>query len=87
MYKPWFDPATGVLLLDQYVAERPSFAAVMADGQVTDEEVAEQAERVVGLLRQLEDLLPEPTRPVATDALCELAVLYALERQRAVLHR
>ena len=80
MNRPWFDPETGALLLDEYVAEMPSFQKVIEDQVVTEREVTQQAERVVECLKNLEDSLPETTRSSATDALCELAVLYALER-------
>jgi hypothetical protein len=81
MTQPWFDPESGALLLDEYVLARPSFRKVMEDGVVTDEEVTEQAHRVVSLMRSLETMLPPEARCVATDVLCEIAVLYALERQ------
>ena len=81
MSQPWFNPETGALLFDEYVSQRPSFRKVMEDGVVTDEEVTEQAHRVLSLLRSLEETLSPEARSVATDAFCELAVLYALERQ------
>lgn len=84
MDKPWFDPQTGMLLLDEYVSAMPSFRAVMADGLVTDAEMAEQAQRTVALLRQLEALLSPEAKALATEALCQLAVLYALERTQAL---
>ena len=83
MNRPWFDPQTGVLLLDDYVSQ-PSYRKVMEDGVVTDAELAEQAERVLTLLRKLEGMLSPDARAVATDALCELAVLYAVERQSQI---
>jgi hypothetical protein len=84
--RPWFDPKTGTLLLDDYVS-RPSYRKVMEDGVVTDAELAEQAERVVSLLRSLEGMLSPEARDVATDTLCELAVLFALERQNQISAR
>lgn len=83
MNRPWFDPETGVLLLDDYVS-RPSYRKVMDDGVVTDDELSEQAHQVVGLLGKLEAMLSPEARAVATDAFCELAVLYALARQHQV---
>jgi hypothetical protein len=84
MSQPWFNAETGTLLLDEYVAQRPSFRKVMEDSVVTDEEVTEQAHRVLSLLRKLEEMLTPEARSVATDALCELAVLYALERHHHI---
>jgi hypothetical protein len=83
MDKPWFDARTGTLLLDEYVASMPSFQKVMQDGVVTDNEIAEIAHKTVALLRQLEEMLSPEAKAVATEALCQLAVLYALQRIRA----
>jgi hypothetical protein len=83
MSKPWFDPKTGILLFDQYVSEMPSFKKAVADDIVTGEELLAQAEKVTGLLQQLEGMLDEPTKTVCTTALCELAVLNALALKRA----
>jgi hypothetical protein len=80
MTKPWFDAKTGTILLDEYVTEMPSFRRIMADEVITANEVREQAERTITLLKQLEVMLAPETRQIATEALCELAVLYALHR-------
>lgn len=82
MSKPWFHPETGVLMLDQYVMEMPSFRAIYEDRVVSDEELVGQSERVVALLKQLEDELDPRLRELATSALCELAVLNALYVRR-----
>jgi hypothetical protein len=78
MDKPWFDPETGHILFDEYVAERPSFRAVTADRIVTEEEVARQAEEVIRLLRELDSKLNPELRQLSTDVFCEIAVLNAL---------
>jgi len=77
--RPWFDPSTGDLLFDDYVAELPSYQRVMADEVVTAAEMAAQEARVRNLFRALERKLPPEVRDVATEALCELAVLVELE--------
>lgn len=78
MSKPWFEADTGALLLDRYVVDMPSFQSVIADRVISEAELAEQAERVVTLLRELEAKLDPSTRDLATETLCELAVLNAL---------
>lgn len=78
MERPWFDAKTGVLCLDEYVAEMPSFKMIMADGRVTPEEMADQGQRVSDLLKKLEPLLATEAKNMVTDVLCELAVLSAL---------
>ena len=82
MARPWFDAASGDLLLDRYVMERPSYQRIVADAQVTDEELAEQAQRVSGLLGELETTLPPDARDALTEALAELAVLNELYQKR-----
>lgn len=78
MKKPWFDSQTGHILFDEYVADRPTFQAITRDKIVTEEELAEQAMRVVSLLRRLESELQPAVRDLATDVFCELAVLHSL---------
>jgi hypothetical protein len=82
MNKPWFDPKTGILMFDQYVAVMPSFKKVMEDNTVTSEEFLAQAEKVTGLLKQLEGMLTPEAHTVCTAALCELSVLNALMHLR-----
>ncbi|OQZ00599.1 MAG: hypothetical protein B6D35_06025 [Candidatus Brocadia sp. UTAMX2] len=82
MNKPWFDPKTGVLLLDEYVAEMPSFKKIMADNIVTDEEITEHVQNVVSLLKQLETSLTPELKNLTTKALCELVVLYVLQQKQ-----
>ena len=81
--KPWFDPQTGFLLLDEYVAEMPSYKKIMAHGVVTDEELTEEARRVTALLKRLEAALPPEVKALATETLCELAVLHSLQQHHA----
>jgi hypothetical protein len=60
------------------VVERPSYRKIVQDRVVTPAEFQEQAQQVAALFRQLEGLLSPEAKAVATDALCELAVLNAL---------
>ena len=83
MSKPWFDARTGTLLLDDYVAAEPYFQKILADGAVTDSELAEQTQRTETLLRKLEAMLPAEVKDVATDTLCALMALYILDRVQA----
>jgi hypothetical protein len=82
MAKPWFDAETGVLKLDEYVAEMPSYKKIMEDQVVSDQELDGQFERVTDLLKRLDRSLPDELKDITTDALCELAVLYVLQRRR-----
>jgi len=82
MNRPWFDPETGLLMLDEYVLQMPSFKKIMADDRITEDEVMEQAAAVTDKLKQLDAALSPELKSLATDALCELAVLYAVVRLR-----
>jgi hypothetical protein len=82
MDKPWFDPQTGTLLLDEYVAELDSYRRIVEDGTITDDELAEQTQRVTSLLQQLEGSLSPEVKAIATVALGELTVLNALQVKR-----
>ena len=79
MKKSWFDSESGVLRLDEMAMESPSFRGVVADGVVTDEELAEQVRHVTGLLGELDARLPPELHALAGRALTELAVLHALQ--------
>jgi hypothetical protein len=81
MKRPWFDPQTNMLLIDEHVTTMPSFQKAMADSVVTNDELEAQAMRTVELLKRLEALLSPEAQEVATEALCELGVLFALQQQ------
>lgn len=83
MKRPWFDPQTNMLLLDEYVTTMSSFQRAMADSVVTNDELESQALHTVDLLKKLEGMLSPEAQEIATDALCELAVLFALQHQQS----
>jgi flagellin-specific chaperone FliS len=82
MDKPWFDPQTGTLMLDEYVAELDSYRRIVEDETITDDELVEQTQRVTSLLQQLEGTLSPEAKAIATQALAELTVLNALQVKR-----
>ena len=82
MDRPWFDPETGTLLLDEYVVEMDSYRRIVEDEAITDAELEEQTLKVTSLLRQLEEALSPEAKATATEALGELAVLNALQVKR-----
>jgi flagellin-specific chaperone FliS len=82
MDKPWFDQDTGTLLLDEYVAEIDSYRRIVEDELITDAELVEQTQRVASLLHRLEETLSPEAKSLATEVLCELAVLNALQVKR-----
>ena len=80
MNTKWFDPETGFFTLDESILERTSFKSILEDNIVTDEEVRQQADRTVALLKELDSKLSDDLRHLVTEALCELMTLSALER-------
>ena len=44
----------GILNLDEMIVKEPSFQKIMEDGVVTDEELQSQSERVIELLKEVE---------------------------------
>ena len=73
-----FFDETGTLNIDDLILEQPSFKKIMEDGVVTDEELAEQKERVIALLKKLEQkLMPEQIDQVR-ELLAEISVLVAV---------
>ncbi|MDQ3703609.1 MAG: hypothetical protein M3437_00020 [Chloroflexota bacterium] len=82
MDKPWFDES-GLLMLDDYIMMSASYQRITDDHAINDEEIAEQAQRVAELLKQLEGMLSPEAKAVATDALSELSVLSLLQAKRA----
>ncbi len=78
MEKPWFDPETGVLMLDEYITSLPSYKKIVADGIITPAEVAEQAQNLAQSLKKLEQSLSPEQHALATEALCETAFLYEM---------
>ena len=50
----------GILNIDELVAQRPTFRKIMEDQIVTDDELTNQANLVVNLLKKLEQTLISP---------------------------
>lgn len=81
MSKNLFDEKTGMLLLDEYIYEMPSFRKIMEDGVISSDEVMAQSERVISLLKRLESVLQPEVRELLIETLSEIAVLYAVSRK------
>ena len=73
-----FFDESGTLNIDDLIIQQSSFKKIMEDGVVTDEELAEQKERVIALLKKLEqDLTPEQI-DLVRELLAEISVLVAV---------
>lgn len=71
----------GILNLDEMVANQPSFKKIMEDGVVTEQELSEQSDKVVALLRRLEKELTPSQLELVKETLVELNVTSAAFQQ------
>ena len=76
----FFDQQTGILNLDEQVQLRPSFQKIMEDQKVTDEEIEEQSQLVISLLKELEANLSPADLEKVNNTLVEMGVLYAVSQ-------
>ena len=79
-----FDEQTGILNLDQQIQLRPSFKKIMADEKVTDNEVEEQSQLVISLLKELETLLTPVELAKVSETIVEMGVLYAISQIKQI---
>ena len=64
----------GILNIDELVAQRPTFRKIMEDQIVTDDELTNQANLVVNLLKKLEQTLSPG----------QLSELYAIHQYKEI---
>ena len=74
-----FFDESGTLNIDDLILQQPSFQKIMEDGVVTDEELAEQKERVIALLKKLEQNLTPKQIDQVRELLAEISVLVAVQ--------
>lgn len=74
----WFDPITGIFKLDEILLQRESFRKIMGDGFVSEEELKMQSELVINKLKEIETKLTEENKNIVSDAIAEMAVLFAV---------
>lgn len=68
----------GALNIEELIANQPSFLKIMEDGVVTPEEVQEQTENVVGILREIDSSFNDEQKDKVKELLAELSVLLAI---------
>lgn len=69
---------TGNLNINELILQQPMYKKIMEDGVVTEEELAEQKERVVYLLKALEQSSSPEQIEQVRNLLAELSVLIAI---------
>ena len=75
----WFTEAGDDLLFERYLRRVDDYREHMAKGEVSVDAAQAQAERVVGLLRALEERLDDDTHALLTEALLEWALLQGMQ--------
>jgi hypothetical protein len=78
----WLDEKGGVAIDDQ-ARRLESFVSALADGVVTDRELAAQEKRVVALMKRVEPKLDDDLHAEVTELLAELVAFDAMQ----VLHQ
>ena len=68
----------GILNIDEAILNKESFKKIMEDGIVTEEEIKEQSEKVIGLFKDIENKFSEEQLRDIKDLLAETSVLYAV---------
>ena len=73
-----FFDENGILNIDEMVVNNASFKKIMEDGIVTEEEIKEQSDKVVAMLRDMEAKYTEEQLAEIKMLLGETSVLYAI---------
>lgn len=73
-----FFDESGSLNIDDLILQQPSFKKIMEDGIVTEEELAEQEERVIALLKKFEQNSTPEIVDQVRELLAEISVLIAI---------
>ena len=68
----------GILNIDEAIMNKESFKKIMADGIVTEDEIKEQSDKVVGLFQEIEKKYSEEQLREIKDLLAETSVLYSV---------
>lgn len=68
----------GFLCLDDIVYAMPSYQKIMEDKVITDDEIIQQSNVVLCLLKQIDEQLGREDKNLVIDAISEMAVLYTL---------
>lgn len=76
--KNWFNTKTGILQLDEDITNNPSYKKIMEDGEVSDKELQNQAQRTLELFQKTESILNDEQKEMVGSLLTELSVLQAV---------
>lgn len=71
----------GFIDIDEMKAQEPSFQKIMADDIVTDDELKQQSELVISLLREVENRFSEEDQQLVKKLFAETNVLSVIYHQ------
>ena len=74
----------GMLNLDEAVMNQPTFKKIMEDGIVTEQELKEQSERIVSILKSMEKNYTEEQQREIKELLVEVGVLFTTSQYHAL---
>ena len=74
----------GMLNLDEAVMNQPTFKKIMEDGIVTEQEVKEQSERIISILKSMEKNYSEDFQREIKELLVETGVLITTSQYHAL---
>ena len=75
----WLDDDAQTTVIDDYARNLSTFVDAMADGIVDAQEVTDQEQRVVELMKQIEPQLDDAMHQQVTKLLCELSAFNAMQ--------
>ena len=75
----FFDESGG-LNIDDLILQQPSFQKIMEDDIVTEEELADQKERVIAILKKIEQNSTSEHIDQIRELLAEISVLIAVQK-------
>ena len=68
----------GLLDIDSIIVNNESYKKILEDGIITEEEVAEQSDKVVAMLHRIKEKYNNEQLSEIKELLAELSVLYAV---------
>lgn len=68
----------GTLDIEDIIVNHPSFIKIMEDGVVSDAEISEQSQKVIGTLHSLEDICNNEQIELIRNLVAEISVLVTI---------
>ena len=75
----WMDEDNKSVRIDDYARQLETFVAALADGRIDDKELADQEQRVIKLMKDVEPQLADPIHEQVTKLLCELSAFNVMQ--------